>query len=252
MSTAIQRIFGAALAVLFIAASLHARQTTAPRVVVPVTEYAFGDIYKGEIISQFFIIRNEGNDDLLITDFVGTCGCEVLDADRRIAPGKQGRARIEINTASQPGGELFKMALLHTNDPERPTIRLSFTANLLTSGNGGPVNGVELRAGKHVGPLFVGPDLKTSLVTAPGKTARTEFTITVERGPVSLIGLKCDCNVIKAHLETVEPGKQYKVVVENVPTASEGSYHTQLGVLVDSVVLPVLPLTVRTVIRSNP
>jgi Protein of unknown function (DUF1573) len=251
MSTTIQRIFSAAFAVLFLAASLQARQAAAPRAVVPLTDYAFGDIYKGEVISQIFVIRNEGKADLLITDFVGACGCEVLDVDRVIAPDKQGRARIEINTASQPGGEMFKMAMLHTNDPERPTIRLSFTANLLTSGNGGPVNGVELRPGKHVGPVFVGPDTAASLTAAPGKTARAEFIITVERGPLNLFGLKCDCHVIKARLETVEPGKQYKIIVENLPAAAEGSYQTQLRVLTDSAVLPDLPLTVRTVIRDN-
>ena len=38
----------------------------AARAYVPVDTYDFGDIYKGELISQIFIIRNEGDAELRI------------------------------------------------------------------------------------------------------------------------------------------------------------------------------------------
>jgi hypothetical protein len=239
------------VAVLFIAASSSAQQPAAPRAVVPFTTYAFGDIYIGETISQIFVIRNEGNADLLIKDFIGACGCEVLGVDKVIAPGKEGSARIEIGTTSQSSGELFKIALLHTNDPERPTIRFALTANILTSGNGGPVMGVELRAGKHIGPVFVDPATTANLVVAPGKTGRAEFTITVERGPLNVQRIEGAGKAISARLETVEPGKRYKVIITNLPTEAEGSFPEQLRVVTDSPVLPSLPLFVNLVVRRS-
>jgi Protein of unknown function (DUF1573) len=249
MSITLQRLLSVLIALLFIAAT--ARAQSAPRAVLPFTTYAFGDIYKGETISQIFVVRNEGNADLLIKDFVGACGCEVLGVDRLIAPGKEGSARIEINTASQPGGELFKIALLHTNDPERPTITLTLKANLLTSGNGGPVNGVELRPGKHIGPIFVGPDTTNGFAVAPGKSGQAEFSITVERGPLNLRRLESSGKVILARLETLEPGKQYKIIVENLPAQAEGLLQEQLRVLTDSPVLPSFLLTVRFKVHSD-
>lgn len=250
MSITFKRMLLVTAAVLFIAATMRAQ--SAPRAVLPFTTYAFGDIYKGETISQIFVIRNEGNADLLIKDFVGACGCEVLGVDRVIAAGKEGSARIEINTVSQPGGELFKIAMLHTNDAQRPTITLTLKANLLTSGNGGPVNGVELRPGKHIGPIFVGPDVTNGFVVAPGKTGRAEFSITVERGPLNLQRLESASKTISARLETLEPGKQYKVVVENLPAQAEGQLQEQLRVITDSPVLPSFPLTVRFKVHGNP
>ncbi|MFY9553577.1 MAG: hypothetical protein WAV47_02535 [Blastocatellia bacterium] len=40
-----------------------------PRAVTPFTSFSFGDVYTGEVISQIFVIRNEGDGELQIKDF---------------------------------------------------------------------------------------------------------------------------------------------------------------------------------------
>jgi hypothetical protein len=45
------------------------RPRPAPKAVTPFTSFNFGDVYSGEVISQIFVIKNEGDSDLLITDF---------------------------------------------------------------------------------------------------------------------------------------------------------------------------------------
>lgn len=42
---------------------------SAPKAVTPFTSFNFGDVYTGEVISQIFVIRNEGDSELRITDF---------------------------------------------------------------------------------------------------------------------------------------------------------------------------------------
>ncbi|MFP5264293.1 MAG: hypothetical protein ACLGJB_20610 [Blastocatellia bacterium] len=77
---AIKRLFNLAAAALISVASLQqprAQQPAAtppvapaaPKMVVPFNSFNFGDVYKGEVISHIFVIRNEGTADLQIKDF---------------------------------------------------------------------------------------------------------------------------------------------------------------------------------------
>jgi Protein of unknown function (DUF1573) len=92
------------------------RVRSAPRASVPFTSFNFGDVYTGDIISQIFVIKNDGDEELLIKDFKADCGCTVNRADRKIPPGKEGTAEVEVQTVSQ-SGLINKYATLHTNDP---------------------------------------------------------------------------------------------------------------------------------------
>lgn len=231
------------IAILFAAAppALAQNEPRAPRAVAPFTSFDFGDVYKGEVISHIFVIKNEGTADLVIKEFVSGCGCEVTSADSVIRPGKQGVAQLEINTSSQMG-QIIKPATLRTNDPERPNIVFTLTANVLTSTDGGPVQGVAIRQGKHIGPIFLGPDFRAALNIVAGQKAKTEFTITVEKGPLKVTGIENEGKQFAAKLETTEEGKSYKVTVEPVATETAGNYTEQLRVITDSKVLPSFPI----------
>jgi len=80
MREAIKKFFYSAAAVLISVACLqpgYAGQAAgalntaspAPKAVVPFDSFKFGDVYKGEIISHIFVIRNEGSAELQIKDF---------------------------------------------------------------------------------------------------------------------------------------------------------------------------------------
>lgn len=222
-----------------------------PHAYVPYTEFNFGDIYKGEIISQIFLIKNEGSADLVIKEFAGSCGCEVTQADKLIAPGKTGKAMIEINTATQ-AGELMKMATLRTNDLERPNIVLTLLAKVLTSPDGGPVKGVALRAGKHIGPIFLGPDMRNGVNLVAGEKGKTvEFTITVEQGSLKVLRVEGEGKYFAARVETVEEGKRYKIIAEPLSMATPGAYQEQLRISTDSPVLPSASVSAILIVRPH-
>ncbi|HST22666.1 MAG TPA: DUF1573 domain-containing protein [Blastocatellia bacterium] len=258
MQTVIKRSFYLAAVVLILALQAQAQQLTsegaklppAPHLYAPFTSFDFGDVYKGEIISHIFVIKNEGTADLVIKDFAGGCGCEVVSADTVISPGKEGKATIEINTAAQ-FGQISKPATLRTNDPERPNIVLTLIANVLTSADGGPVKGVAIRQGKHIGPIFLGPDVRGVFNIVAGQKTKMEFTISVEKGPLKVLRVESNGKYFTARLETVKEGKNYKIIVEPITTETAGTYEETLQVVTDSRVLPAIPIHLFLQVRPK-
>jgi len=246
----------AGVLVLLISTSATAQQIdgaktppSTPRAYVPITSYDFGDIYKGEVISQLFVIRNEGDADLRIESLSAGCGCSVIDSDRVIPPGGEGKAELQVNTSSQ-SGQINKIATLHTNDAERPNIVLSLSANILTSGDGGPVKGVVLRPGKHIGPIFLGPDSMASFTATEGKAGKTEFTIAVETGNLKI--LRIETKRFVSRLETLEEGKSYKLIFESRPLDPPGSHAEQVRVVTDTEILPYFFVNVDAIVKPKP
>jgi hypothetical protein len=202
---------------------------------VPIAAYDFGDVYKGEVISQVFLIRNEGDAELRIESATAGCGCSVVDSDRVVAPGQVGKAELQVNTVSQ-AGQISKIATLNTNDPARPNIVLTLIANVLTSGDGGPVKGIVLRSGKHIGPIFLAPDSTAGFTLAEGKTWNAEFNVTVERGNLKV--LRIEAKHFMPRIETLQEGKSYKLVFEPRPDSTADSHTERVRVITDSNALP--------------
>ena len=219
------------------ASSSHARHITgtisrprpAPRAVVPFNGFSFGDVYRGEVISQIFVIRNEGDAELQIKDFKGDCGCTAIRSDKVIPPGKEGIAEVEVQTVSQ-SGLITKTAIMHTNDPDRPVITFTIVANVLA--------GAPLRQGKHIGPIFLSPDSRGSMYAAAGRKATTEFSVTADDTPVKVLRVEAGTKNFAARVEVVEPGRRYKILVESLQIETGGLYTDQLRVVTDNPTLP--------------
>jgi len=213
-----------------------------PRIVVPYTGFDFGDVYKGEVVSQIFVIKNEGDADLNL-EFTAACACESTTSDRVIPAGKEGKAQIELDTSSQ-AGVTKKFAILHTNDPDKPDIMLYLSANVLTSPIGGAVSGVALRQGKYVGPLFVGPATFWGFRAISGKSGRMVFDISADKTPVKITRVEGHHDLLVTRLESVQEGKTYKLIIESTSNAPPGSYNSEFILITDSPVLPRLPIGV--------
>jgi hypothetical protein len=211
------------------AAQAQAVTNPASKANVPVTSFDFGDVYTGDVISLPFVIRNDGDADLRITDFKADCGCTVARSDRLIPPGKEGTAEVEILTVSQ-SGPIVKTATLHTNDPARPTIVFTLSANVL--------KGSPLRQGRFVGPVFLAPDSRASMYAASGKKARAELSVTANSGEVKLLGVEGGTKNFVSNIETIEPGHTYRIVIESIGIDADGLYKDRLRVITDNPALP--------------
>jgi hypothetical protein len=124
------------------------------------------------------------------------------------------------------------------------------TANVLTSGDGGPVKGVVLRSGRHIGPIFLGPDSTFGFIAGGKENAKAEFTVTVERERLTI--LRIEAKHFVGRIETLEEGKSYKLVLEFRPEGAPGSLSEHVRIVTDSNALPYFFLNLSATVSPKP
>jgi hypothetical protein len=124
VKTAILALF----AVLLVATTLLA-QTGTPKAVPVEPIKDVGIVPKGDKVVHDFLIRNEGDAPLQITDVKAACGCTVVDYDKTIAPGQTGKVHAELDTVTF-NGAISKSVTVYTNDPEHAQLDLTVWAKV--------------------------------------------------------------------------------------------------------------------------
>ncbi|MEW6743602.1 MAG: DUF1573 domain-containing protein [Planctomycetota bacterium] len=119
-----------------------------PKLVSTEREVDLGEVTAGEKESHTFVIRNEGEAGLRVTNIKTVCGCaigrgifkerEELDFDRLesgeayvlVSPGEELSIRIEIDAATTKEGPLEEKITVYTNDPACPAAVFKATATV--------------------------------------------------------------------------------------------------------------------------
>jgi len=110
-----------------VAAVLFADGKPKAVVVEPIKDV--GTVPKGEKAIADFLIRNDGDAVLEITNVQPACGCTVAEFDKTIAPGKTGKVHAVVDTASF-NGPISKGVSVFTNDPAMPQLDLTLRVNV--------------------------------------------------------------------------------------------------------------------------
>lgn len=113
--------------VLLVAAVLFAAGQ--PKAVVAEPTKDVGDVARGEKISYDFVVRNDGDTVLEITQVQPACGCTVAEYDKTIAPGQTGKVHAVVDTTTF-NGPIAKGVTVFTNDPASPQIELTLKAKV--------------------------------------------------------------------------------------------------------------------------
>ena len=91
-------------------------------------EHDFGTINQGDKVDYTFKFTNTGQNDLLISNAVGSCGCTVPEYPKEpIKPGKTGKIKVIFNSAGK-SGQQTKTVTINTNTAsgtEKLTIKAS-------------------------------------------------------------------------------------------------------------------------------
>jgi hypothetical protein len=94
-------------------------------------DFNFGQIFKGQKIEHIYEFENRGKDILNIGKVKTSCGCTaVILTNDTILPGKTGEIRATFNSKSYTGNVTKSISVI-SNDPERPSYKLTISGEII-------------------------------------------------------------------------------------------------------------------------
>ena len=102
-----------------------------PKAVISPMAYDFGDIIQDSVVTTYYVITNEGNDLLKITNVSASCGCTaVMPEKNELKPGESTNIKVSFDSKGRSGKQ-SKIITVETNDPANSVIKLSLTGNVI-------------------------------------------------------------------------------------------------------------------------
>ena len=99
---------------------------TMPKIQMDEESYDFGDIIQGESVTHDFIIKNIGNDKLLIHSVKGSCGCTVpVWSKEPILEGEESIIKVTFNSAGKKGRQNKTVTLVTNAIPNTKVITIN-------------------------------------------------------------------------------------------------------------------------------
>jgi formylglycine-generating enzyme required for sulfatase activity len=98
-----------------------------PQIVIPEMEFDVGLIDVDRDVPHDFLIHNQGDEPLVVSNVITSCGLAKGDYDRTINPGKTGKISLVLRPSPYWAGKNFtKRTTVLTNDPKLPNFILNF------------------------------------------------------------------------------------------------------------------------------
>ena len=91
-----------------------------PKLLVSEEKWDFGKVTRGEKPTHIFMVKNEGEGDLIIEGVKGSCACiEVSISTNLIKPGESAELKVSYDTTDYVGKD-EKHLHIYSNDPQVP------------------------------------------------------------------------------------------------------------------------------------
>lgn len=115
-------------------ASLLGSISGTPKLALETTNFEFGDVVNGVVVTREVAVRNEGDAPLVVDSITTSCGCTTASLEpMTIAPGESGVLTISFDSGAHGPdltGELMRRVFLTSNDPAQAEAAVEFTANI--------------------------------------------------------------------------------------------------------------------------
>jgi hypothetical protein len=93
----------------------------------------FGRVIQGKTLTRRLLIRNLGDQELIIEGVSSSCDCAVALANgTRVPPGQSAPVRVTLRTGSG-SGRITRTLLVKSNDPGQPTVEVSLEATVIVA-----------------------------------------------------------------------------------------------------------------------
>lgn len=89
--------------------------------------YDFGEVVDGDMVHHTFKFTNTGDQNLVLIDVKGSCGCTVPEdwPKHPIAPGETGEIKVVFNSKNRVGNALKNVRVEANTDPTVTTLTIS-------------------------------------------------------------------------------------------------------------------------------
>lgn len=203
-----------------------------PTVKFEATVCDFGTIEAGQVVTNEFRFSNPGSEPLVIKDVKASCGCTVpADWSRTVEPGETGRIPFIFRSASF-SGPVQKTITVLSNDPEAPKTALQVTGKVWKA-----IEVIPAFALFNFGPDHQGPETKVLKISSH-----------LEQ-PVEISEVVLTNDSFAASVETVQAGKEYKLIVTALPLVGKTSSSASIIVKTSYGKVPELKATAYASVR---
>jgi hypothetical protein len=108
-----------------VTANTDHQQKDGPQIEFEKDNYSFGTINEGESVKFSFKFKNNGNEDLIIGEAKGSCGCTVPKYPTHpIEPGDEGVIDVEFNSAGKTGHQRKTISVITNATPSTRIIAI--------------------------------------------------------------------------------------------------------------------------------
>ena len=106
-----------------------------PNISSDLSEFEFGEVLNGEILTKDVLILNKGDSTLEIQDISSSCSCTTAEiSSKSIEPNESAILTIQFDAGEHGesfSGEVLRKVFLSTNDVENPKYTIQFSAIIL-------------------------------------------------------------------------------------------------------------------------
>lgn len=118
---------------LLLALTLEAGLAAAgPKITFDKESHDYGKVLYGDTVTEEFPFTNSGNATLVIEDLKSSCGCtKAVKGSREIPPRGTSKIIAAFDTNGLRAGAKLKTIFVHSNDPDRPVVKLIIRADVV-------------------------------------------------------------------------------------------------------------------------
>ena len=190
-----------------------------PKIAIGNVVFEAGDVKEGAVVLHAFEFKNEGDADLVIDEVLPGCGCETVEFDKVVAPGKSGKITIQVRTTGFSGAAI-KTAAVKTNDPAKPHFEVSLRMVILAPSP----------KGETVGPFIISPSRTISGSSVQGASVDLVANVFTQSPSVKVTRVASEGPAFKVDYYSVPDGSRGLLKAVSAPGLEPG-IHTQTAKL---------------------
>ena len=208
-------------------------RTKGPNLFVENPVFDFGQAKDKKIIKHTFILKNVGDEPLIISDVSTSCGCTTAgDFEAEVPAGGKTELPVTFDPSSF-GGEIHKLVIVKSNDPERPETYLRIQGHIWE-------------------PVELDPTLMSFKVSSSTKELKPQSFRLINNleQPLNPKIKKQSSQLAQIEISEVDAGKEYKILVQ--PVGPFGKKTEQISLTIDTGMKEPSEVTAQIVIIYEP